>query len=207
MKGDQHLITGAAVATFSVAAYQQITNSWSNANAVDLVINLKNFIVPENIILGTVAILLYIIGLLAPDCDSPNSTLGRFIYIPVEHRTWLHTLWFVITFLIIGIFFRPFIAFMLGYLVHLIFDSPSKCGICWLYPISKYKKYPNGGKVKKGHVVILYWNDLTAYVLCFFVWVITICYVLGIMNIVPSLHTFVIGLDSKVETLVSFFVH
>lgn len=206
MKGDQHLITGAAVATFNVAMYEQIVTNWTNQPAVDLVINVKKFIIPQNIIVATIAVLLFVLGLLAPDCDSPKSTLGRFIYIPIEHRTWLHTAYIVIAFAILGIFLRPFFLFAIGYFVHLLFDSPSKCGICWFNP-SGYKHYPNGGKMKKGHVVVLYFNDITAYILCAVVWIFVICYVLGVMDLVPSLATFVDSLDSKFESFISLFIH
>lgn len=206
MNGNQHLITGAAVATFNAAMYEQMTTNWTNPAALDLVITVKDFIIPQNIIIGVFAVLLYIVGLLAPDCDNPHSTLGKYLYIPVEHRTWLHTAYIVIAFAILGIFIRPFIAFAIGYFVHLLFDSPSTCGVCWFNPFG-YKHYPNGGKVKKGHFIILYFNDITAYIVCAVVWLLVIFYVLGVMNLVPAFTAFVDAFDSSFESFISFFVH
>jgi membrane protein len=206
MDGKQHLITGAAIATFNVAMYKQITANWTNSAAVDFVTTVKDFIIPQNIIIGIFAVLLYILGLLAPDCDKPYSTLGKYFYVPIEHRTWLHTAYIIIMFAILGIFIRPFIAFAIGYFIHLFFDSFSACGICWFNPFG-YKHYPNGGKVKKGHFIILYFNDITAYIVCFVVWLLVICYVLGVMNLVPIFTVFVDTFDSSFESFISLFVH
>ena len=83
MDGKQHLITGAAVVTFNVAMYKQIISNWTNPAAVDFVTTVKDFIIPQNIIIGIFAVLLYILGLLAPDCDKPYSTLGKYFYVPI----------------------------------------------------------------------------------------------------------------------------
>ena len=44
----------------------------------------------------------------------------------------------------------------LGYVLHLFWDSFSKAGICWFYPISNYRRYPNGAFVKRGRHLTLY---------------------------------------------------
>lgn len=44
-----------------------------------------------------------------------------------------------------------------GSVVHLFWDSLSVCGNCWFYKLfSDYIEYPNGAKVKKGHILKLY---------------------------------------------------
>lgn len=107
-------------------------------------------------------LIFYYIGTLMPDIDNENSTIGRFIHIPIEHRTWTHTIWVVLIFAVIGIWVRPVFWFAMGYFVHLFWDSFSACGVCWCYPITKYVSYSSGAKVKKGHFLKLYWAGKTS---------------------------------------------
>lgn len=103
------------------------------------------------------AILIFYLGTLLPDCDSRNSILGKIIYIPVEHRTWTHTIWLPLFVFICSIWIPILFYFGLGYLLHLLWDSLSVCGICFFYPFSKYRYYGgNGAKVKKKHRLKLY---------------------------------------------------
>lgn len=101
-------------------------------------------------------ILLFILGSLLPDIDSPESLVGRFIYLPFEHRTWTHTIWVVLILGLASIKYRLLAIVCLAYFLHLCFDSLSKCGVCWIYPISKYRKYGSHAKVKEGHKLHLY---------------------------------------------------
>lgn len=98
----------------------------------------------------------FILGCLLPDTDHPESILGRKFYIPVRHRTWTHTMWIVIIFILIGIFLKPFRPLAYGYFIHLFVDSFSRGGVCFFYPISKYIDYPSGAHVKKKHIFKLY---------------------------------------------------
>ncbi len=118
---------------------------------------------------------LFAFGLLFPDIDNPKSLIGRYCYAPIEHRTWIHTLWFFLLCSLPALFFyrifNPvglvFLWFAFGVFLHLFTDSFSKCGVCWLYPISKYRYYgTNGAKIKKHHVFILYTGDTSAWILC-----------------------------------------
>lgn len=119
--------------------------------------------------------LFYSLGLLLPDCDQPGSTLGKYVHIPVEHRTWTHTLWFMLPFIGLGFLFWPFWALAAGMAVHLFCDSLSKCGVCWLYPISKYKHFGGkGAKIKKGHFVSLYSSGKGETIVCSLFWLITL---------------------------------
>lgn len=91
------------------------------------------------------------LGSLLPDVDSKSSTLGRFVHLPLGHRTWTHSLiGLVLVFAlcrslpvwgIMGLFF--------GYALHVFLDGFSDMGVCWLYPFKKYV-YKEGGKWKKG---------------------------------------------------------
>lgn len=99
----------------------------------------------------------YLIGNLLPDIDNPDSTLGRFIHIPVGHRTWLHAIYLYLLVAVIGMDFPVFAWMVLGVVVHLFWDSFSVCGNCWFYKmLSDYRVYPDGAKIKKGHKLKLY---------------------------------------------------
>lgn len=100
--------------------------------------------------------ILYLLGTLLPDTDSPKSLLGRFIHIPVAHRTWTHAVWIPICIFILSIFCKPVFWLGLGYILHIFWDSLSRGGICWFYPISKYKVYDSGAQIKLHHPVKLY---------------------------------------------------
>lgn len=101
-------------------------------------------------------VLLFIIGTWLPDIDNKNSILGRFIHLPIEHRTWTHTIWVLILIFGISIWYRMLFWLGFGYFLHLCWDSISYGGVCWFYPISQYMTYPNGAKIKKKHIFKIY---------------------------------------------------
>lgn len=101
-------------------------------------------------------VVLFIIGSCLPDTDSMNSLLGRYVYIRVEHRTWTHTAWFLMPFGLFVVYDWLYLGLFLGIFLHLFWDDLSKMGICWFYPISNYRKYASGAKVKKKHHFWLY---------------------------------------------------
>lgn len=115
------------------------------------------------------AILSFLLGSLLPDIDSSTSILGRlFPTLPLEHRGITHTIWaagvlgfvwfaswhvagtwaIVPQALLGGLF--------LGYVGHLLWDSCSRAGVAWLYPLTGYATYGSGARVKKRHYVWLY---------------------------------------------------
>jgi inner membrane protein len=100
--------------------------------------------------------LLFIIGSLLPDIDSPNSLLGRHISINVPHRTWTHAIWGFLVLCVLSVGFRPLAWCALGMFLHLFWDSLSVGGNCWFYPFSKYKDYSSGAHVKRHHWAKLY---------------------------------------------------
>lgn len=98
--------------------------------------------------------LLFILGSLLPDIDSENSTLGRYVKLisrNIPHRTITHTLWVVIVLgLLVYVLDSIYLlALTLGYVFHIVEDSFSKQGICWLYPISRYDSFGSGATVKR----------------------------------------------------------
>lgn len=103
-----------------------------------------------------IGFLLFVIGSYLPDIDHPNSTFGRHFHLPVGHRTWTHTIYPVIAFMLCGMAFRPFLWLAIGYFGHLFWDGLSRGGVCWFNPVSGYVEYPGGAKVKKRHPVKLY---------------------------------------------------
>lgn len=98
----------------------------------------------------------FYIGTLLPDIDSEHSMLGRHIHLPMEHRTWTHAVWLPLIFTVAGFAFPPLWWAALGYVLHLFWDSLSRGGVCWFYPISRYVSYSGGAKVKRGHWLKLY---------------------------------------------------
>lgn len=113
----------------------------------------------------------YILGCVLPDCDNPNSMVGRYVCLPVEHRTWTHSVWFLLLFFGFGFLFSPLFGIGLGCMVHLLCDSISKCGVCWFYPMSKYRHYGiSGAKIKKGHFLYLYSTEVGEAVICGILW-------------------------------------
>lgn len=99
----------------------------------------------------------FIIGVFLPDVDSRNSVLGRyvpFISDVIPHRKVTHTIWVLIGLLFVSLFFHSYYLFFLtlGYVTHMIQDTPSDCGVCWFFPIiGSYREYGSGAMVKKGH--------------------------------------------------------
>ncbi|MBQ9691284.1 MAG: metal-dependent hydrolase [Eggerthellaceae bacterium] len=114
--------------------------------------------------LSCVAGALLILGSLAPDTDSKTSLLGRFIHIPVEHRTYTHTIWVPLGVTIASLIaqmLHPFFAialrwFAVGYISHLFWDSFSKTGFYWFYPLQQYERSSKGVRIKANHRAILY---------------------------------------------------
>lgn len=166
MKGINHIITGVSTAIIidtSIRAIAHDTNSVIY-DAICCTMSwqfvLSNEIVSGQYIAGIltlfVNISLFVLGCILPDCDQKNSLFGRMLYVPVQHRTWTHTLWLVLLLLLMGISAPCFIWLAYGYTLHILFDSLSKGGICWLYPISGYKKWASGAQVKKNHKIYLY---------------------------------------------------
>lgn len=109
-----------------------------------------------SVLMWALFVLLYLFGTLLPDIDSKSSLLGRHLHLPFEHRTWTHAIWFPIVFAIGAFAFPPMWGMVLGYVLHLFWDALSVGGVCWFYPISQYRSFGNGGKVKKNHKLKLY---------------------------------------------------
>lgn len=189
MSGNQHIVAGYSLLALSYNGIRLIQTSCPVERVVNVTNKFVENFIPNKLYILPVCFLLFTIGLLLPDIDSPNSKLGRYFYVPVEHRTWLHSFYFLLgilflQFLPLGIFYiintvviipvsilscfmffakTPWLLF--GSFLHLVCDSPSKCGICWFRPVSGYRHYGKA-KIKKRHRIVLYTNDTQAWVLC-----------------------------------------
>lgn len=165
MLGNNHLVVNTAT-TISVSTGLMALSQYSGDNqmliglsplahyTIDYVtMNSYNW---HFILYMSVCLILFLLGAYLPDIDSPTSALGRYIPFPVQHRTWTHTIWVIVLLMVLSYFFRPLIWLTWGYFIHVFIDSFSRAGVCWFYPISKYRRYGNGAFVKEKHVFKIY---------------------------------------------------
>lgn len=166
MNGRHHVIANVS----TVITIDTVLKILSRASDNDIYSKCHNFVLsqsniePElqlssiavNIGMAVVCIVLFVIGSLLPDIDQESSTLGKIIYIPVQHRTWTHTFWIIAFLAVLSVSVSCLMWLCLGYLLHLFYDSLSKGGICWFYPLSQYKTWTSGAQIKKNHKIYLY---------------------------------------------------
>lgn len=166
MKGVNHIITGISSAVIVDTSIRTVSYELESSFYNDIFSLLSwQFAIDSQTAFGYTAwivlaymvnIVMFIFGCLLPDCDQKNSIMGRMLYVPVEHRTWTHTIWPVMLFAFIGVGAPCFLWLAYGYTLHLFYDSLSKGGICWFYPFSRYKKWASGAQIKKNHKIYLY---------------------------------------------------
>lgn len=146
-----HIITGTASAVFLCSAVYTV------AYNVDLGLISKacsaaiSYLSEVSSLYKLCAVPLYIFGLILPDCDMRASVVGRFFHIPVKHRTWTHSVWFVLPWLVLSYWFPPLVALAFGICLHDWWDGLSNGGVCFFYPITKYRDMPNGAHYKPNH--------------------------------------------------------
>lgn len=184
MTGKSHLITNTscAVVITNVLVYA----SWSYMGwNHDTISKGTQFILNEfvgnhsdinKVAWVVMAVLFFLLGSILPDIDSPKSMISKLLHfhLPIEHRTWTHTIWIVMVFGICSIFFRPLMFMTLGYFLHLFWDGLSTAGCCFFYPFEKYRTYGNA-KVKEKHILKLYHTSkATEYVLLGIVLTLTV---------------------------------
>lgn len=103
------------------------------------------FIEKANPIQPILVLALVLLGTVLPDIDAPNSKAKKrlgILGILVKHRGIFHSLLIptilgLILFDQLGLVYG--VAFVLGYVVHLLCDVMTKSGIAFLYPFSKTK--------------------------------------------------------------------
>lgn len=98
-----------------------------------------------------------VIGSLAPDIDTPTSTISKWIPLLPSivnkifgHRGFIHSPFCILLLFLLFYLVKParflslfFIGILTGYSMHLIQDSFTKGGIPWFYPFV-HRKYPFG---------------------------------------------------------------
>lgn len=138
MRGSNHIATGVATAVVLADSYFLIQSAPDytvpKLMVTDIVQTLTDTILPLWVYIP-LGIFLYLLGLLLPDIDCEYSTLGKKFYLPIGHRTWLHSIWFVLIFGIASIWIRVFFFLSFGIFTHLFFDSFSRSGVKWFYPL------------------------------------------------------------------------
>lgn len=166
MRGTNHILTGlASVVTLDTYlkvitkiidtdVYNHVHDYFAWHRHLDITNDTEQICVTVlAVILNSV---LFLIGCLLPDIDQEKSTMGKIMHLPVKHRTWTHTIWAVVLFAAISCFLPCMTFLTFGYILHIFFDSLSKGGICWFYPLSQYKTWTSGAQVKKNHKLYLY---------------------------------------------------
>ena len=122
--------------------------------------------IPSALGAAAICIPLFLLGGILPDIDSPNSILGRKAHLPVTHHGITHTLWAALALLALCFMKTPLIFLGLGYLFHLLADSLGAQGVAWFYPLTGYREYGGGAKVKKGHRIKLYRTGQMSETVC-----------------------------------------
>lgn len=148
---------------------------------------------------------LFLLGTLAPDIDNRRSLIRSRIIRPLlrllhvrrrgrrveiergpndirGHRTWTHTIWVVAALGAAGWFFwRPLLAFAAGYLLHLVLDSLSVCGVAWAWPLVIYDGRSESEKWVQGRRGGLYRvGGVAEYVLVFAIVLVSALAIVGI---------------------------
>ena len=142
MRSYDHVISGTFISTVVVSTTVHLVTS-DNEIMVKAGNIIKEVFIPND--MSWILTLLYVvggsillwIGMMFPDCDHPNSRIGRVFHIPVAHRTWTHAIW-IPAMLAVAAYWCPLVSwFILGYMEHLWCDDLSADKICWFYPIGK----------------------------------------------------------------------
>lgn len=91
------------------------------------------------------SVLLFLLGCILPDADHEFSPVGKVFHVPVAHRTWLHSIWFLLLFAIPGVVFGTWLKCLvwlaIGCFMHMFYDMFSASGIHWLYPYKKKRHF------------------------------------------------------------------
>lgn len=193
MMGKNHVIVNASITIAGTTCCAALAASSSDAISrmnrgllslgfpESLSLNLdKGLLLSFPAYLLAVAIMLWL-GSLMPDIDSKDSLLGRHLHLPIKHRTWTHSAWALIIPIFISIYVPVFRFFVIGYGLHIALDAVSAAGVCFWYPFTKYREYPNGAFVARGHFLKLYkageksetWLLVTIVLFCLFLCVIS----------------------------------
>ncbi|WP_163228037.1 metal-dependent hydrolase [Bifidobacterium choloepi] len=111
-----------------------------------------------------VGVVAFIVGTLLPDIDVPTSSICKILHTglirwPFPHRTLTHSIWPILVLLFFSTWL-PWLAWLAaGMFTHILLDSLSTSGVCWLWPLTRYRKSGRMGhrkRVNQRHRVHLY---------------------------------------------------
>ena len=158
LSGKSHVAMGATTLVITMDTCVLLGNKISSLNPVLDTVKLflmdnQNMPFVAFIILSAI---LFFLGCLLPDIDYPYSTLGKIIYIPIEHRTWTHAIWIPAALCVAGIKFRYLFWLGLGIFLHDFWVSFSSSGLDWFYPI-QFKK--------RNHLKLYKVGEFTEYII------------------------------------------
>jgi len=143
MTGGSHVATGVATAAVAYDTYLLMSHMPEESVFFKVAEKSVEFLTTTSwplFVYMPICLVLFLLGLLLPDIDSPYSALGRIFYIPFKHRTWTHC-WIPLFLCAIGsIWYRMLFWLGMGIFTHMFWDSFSASGVMWFYPL-KTKHY------------------------------------------------------------------
>lgn len=188
MRDSNHIVMGVATAVVLTESHLLLQSCSENTLAYRLSSGIQHIITDTGLPMWFyffIGISLYLLGVILPDVDSPYSMIGKKLHVPVEHRTWLHSIWFALIFAVGSIWVRVLCFLSFGIVVHLFFDSFSRSGIQWFYPFPLRRKW---GK-KSSHILKLYHtSQVSEYVFVGVVILLTVIY--SVFTIQQIYHIF-----------------
>lgn len=140
MMGRHHIIVGSFMAAPAVVTVMKTAASESIAAPMAQVV--MSWCLPQPSLLFVVlAVVLFVVGCVAPDADQRHSLAGRWVHLPLVHRGWTHTVWALGLVTLVSLWepTRYLWAMSAGMLTHCLLDSVSRAGVVWGYPFTRYK--------------------------------------------------------------------
>lgn len=103
--------------------------------------------------------LMFVLGTLLPDIDSPTSSINRMLHLrhvrwPFPHRTLTHSIWPILALLVLSGIWPYFAWLAAGMATHVILDAFSTSGVCLLWPITHYKRSHKRRRYNPHHLAI-----------------------------------------------------
>ena len=170
MTGKNHVLVSSGGVISLVAVCGALIPATSYNSAVNLTYTLDKVVswfYPDSIrtkslgvcLFWTFVLLLFLsVGAMFPDIDNKKSLMGRYLHLPFRHRTWTHSIWFILILFPMVYVNASSRMFWFGYVLHILEDMPSAGGVCVFYPFQQYREYPNGARVVRGHKLKLYYT-------------------------------------------------
>lgn len=103
--------------------------------------------------------LMFVVGTLLPDIDSPTSSINRILHLryvrwPFPHRTLTHSIWPIIALIVLSAAWPYFAWLAAGMATHIVLDAFSTSGVCLLWPLTRYKRSRNRRRYSAHHLAM-----------------------------------------------------